>query len=118
MALLGLGIVVYIVLIILLLIFIALPLNLAARMLNEDDELIKALGTTILLIIILLGCLELLPGPLVGLLVAFILHLALIKLIYDTTWGTAVVMWIVAIVMAIVISIIITVVFGVALIFL
>ena len=111
-------IVILAVAIVLLLIFITLPLNLAARMLYEDDELSKAFGTTVLLVIIYIGCLAVIPSPLLGILIAFIISLVLIKEIYDTTWSSAVLMWLVAIIMAIVITIIVRAIFGLELIFL
>jgi hypothetical protein len=105
--------------IVLLLIFVTLPLNLAARMLYEDDELIKAFGTTILLIITYVGCLEIFSSwPIMGLLIAFIISLVLIKEIYDTTWGSAVMMWIVAIIMVIVITVVVAIALSVTLPFL
>lgn len=104
--------------IVLLLIFITLPLNLAARMLYEDDELIKAFGTTILIVITYVGCLYTISDwPLVAILVAFLISLVLIKEIYDTTWSSAVLMWIVAIIMAIVITVLVDIFLHVALVF-
>ena len=111
-------IVILAVAIILLLIFITLPLNLAARMLYEDDELSKAFGTTVLLVITYIGCLALFSSsPLIGILIAFIISMVLIKEIYDTTWSSAVLMWLVAIIMAIVITIIVRAIFSLSLIF-
>ena len=106
-AFIALGIVVLVLLIILLLIFVALPLYVTARVLDEDRGILAALGTTILLIITFIGCLILVPFPIIGLLVAILVNLLIIKVIYDTTWGKAFVMWIVAIIMAIIIIILV-----------
>ena len=108
-------IVILIVAIILLLIFITLPLNLAARMLYEDDELIKAFGTAVLFVIAYVGCLAFISPPVLAILIAFIITLVLIKEIYDTTWSSAVMMWLVVIIMAIVITVIVAAIFGVEL---
>jgi hypothetical protein len=86
-------------------VFIALPLYLTARFLDEDKGLLAALGTTILLIITFLVCTALVPC--LGLVLAVIVNLLLIKVIYDTTWGKALVMWIVAIIMAVVITVLV-----------
>lgn len=107
-----------ILVIVLLLVFITLPLNLAARMLYEDDEWIKAFGTTVLIVLTYVGCIYIIPWDTVAILIAFLISLVLIKEIYDTTWGSAVVMWIVAIIMAIVITVIAAIFLGVTLIFL
>lgn len=107
-----------ILVIILLIVFITLPLNLAARMLYEDDELIKAFGTTVLMVLTYVGCIYIIQWDLVAILIAFLISLVLIKEIYDTTWASAVVMWIVAIIMAIVITVIAAIFIGVTLIFL
>ena len=115
MTLWDLGVFVLIILIILLLIFIALPLYLTARVLDEDKGLLTALGTTILLIIAFFGCLLLIPWPLLGLIIAIIVNLLFIKVIYDTTWGKAFVMWIIAIIMAVVITVIVSVLAGLSL---
>ncbi|UCE37273.1 MAG: hypothetical protein JSW00_17650 [Thermoplasmata archaeon] len=112
MTLLALEITILILLIILLLIFIALPLYITARILDEDEGLLKALGTTILLIITFFGCLILIPIPIVGLIVAIIVNLLVIKVVYETDWGKAFVMWIVAIVMVFVIVFIVAVLVG------
>lgn len=111
-------ILILIVAIVLLLIFITLPLNLAARLLYEDDELIKSFGTTILIVITYIGCLAVISPPILAILIAFIISLVLIKEIYDTTWSSAVMMWLVAIIMAIVITVIVRAIFGLTLMFL
>lgn len=95
--------------IILMLIFIALPLYLTARILDEDEGFLKALLTTILLIISFSICVYFLPICL-GFLIAIIVNLLIIKSVYETSWGKALVMWIVTIVMAVVIIIVITLV--------
>ncbi len=101
----GLDIFVLVLLIILLLIFVALPLYLTARFLDEDKGLLASLGTTILLIITFLICTAL--DACLGLVLAVIVNLLIIKVIYDTTWGKALVMWIVAIIMAVVITVLV-----------
>jgi hypothetical protein len=113
--LLAFGIVLLILLIILLLIFIALPLYFTARLLDEDEGLGKALGATILLIISFVVCLIVIPWALVGLIVAIIINLFIIKATYETDWGKAFVMWIVTIFMALLIFIIIPLVLGIGL---
>ncbi len=101
----GLDIFVLVLLIILLLVFIALPLYLTARFLDEDKGLLIAFGTTILLVITFLGCIAL--RPCLGLLLAIIVNLLIIKVIYGTSWGKALVMWIVTIIMAVVITVLV-----------
>lgn len=112
MALWGLGILVIILLFILLCVFIALPLYVTARILDEDKGLLRAFGTTNLLVITFLGCLLLIPWPIIGLIIAVIVNLLIIKVLYDTDWGTALVMWIIAIIMAIVITVIVALLVG------
>jgi len=110
MAFWGLEIAVIILLIILLFIFIALPLYVTARMLDEDKGLLVALGTTILLLISFSVCTSVftyLGFCLIGLVIAVLVNLLIIKMIYDTEWGKAFVMWIVAIIMAVVITVIV-----------
>ena len=107
MAYWGLEIAVIILLIILLLIFIALPLFFTAKLLDEDEGLLKALGTTILLLITFSACIAgftYLGLCIIGGIVAIIVNLLIIKVVYETDWGKAFVMWIVAIIMAIVIT--------------
>lgn len=111
----ALGIVVLILLIILLLIFIALPLYITARLLDEDEGLGKALGVTILLIISFVICLVVIPWSLVGLIVAIIVNLFIIKAVYETDWGKAFVMWIVTIIMALLIFVVIPLLVGLGL---
>jgi hypothetical protein len=111
-AFIALDIVILALLIILLLIFVALPLYITARVLDEDRGILAALGTTILLIITFFGCLILVPFPFIGLLVAILVNLLLIKVIYDTTWGKAFVIWLVAIIMAIIIIILVAIIAG------
>ena len=114
-AIIALGIVVLVLLIILLLIFVALPLYITGRFLDVDKGILTALGTTILLIITFIGCLILVPFPIIGLLVAIFVNLLLIKVIYDISWGEAFVMWIVAIIMAIIIFALVFIISGIGL---
>lgn len=106
MAFMGLEILGLVVLIILLFVFIALPLYLTARFLDEDEGLLKALGTTLLLIISFSALVYFIPVCL-GVIIAIIVNLLIIKLVYETTWGKALVMWIVTIVMFIVITVVV-----------
>ncbi len=111
MALPGIDILVLVILIILLFVFISLPLYFTARILAEDEGLLVAFGTTILLLISFSACTAVFAWfglCLVGLVIAIIVNLFIIKLIYDTDWGQAFVMWIITIIMVVVI----TVVFG------
>ncbi len=100
-------IVIYIILLILLLIFIALPLNLTARLFDEEESLLKALGTTILLIITFFVCLIFIQVQILNFLIAIFLNLLIIKVTYDTSWGKALVMWIVTIIIAVVILVVV-----------
>ena len=95
--------------IILMLIFIALPLYITARILDEDEGFPKALLTTILLLVSFSVCVYFLPICL-GFLIAIIVNLLIIKAVYETSWGKALVMWIVSIVMAVVIIIVVALV--------
>ncbi|MEE9150940.1 MAG: hypothetical protein V3U20_03805 [Thermoplasmata archaeon] len=116
----GVDILVLVLLIILLLIFIALPLYFTARILDEDEGLLVALGTTILLLISFSACITVLGWVglcLVGLIVAIAVNLLIIKLIYDTDWGKAFIMWIVAIIMSVIITVIMMFLVGLSLIF-
>jgi hypothetical protein len=97
---------VILLIIVLMLIFIALPLYLTARVLDEDEGFVKALLTTILLIVSFSVCVYFLNICL-GFLIAVLVNLFIIKSVYETSWGKALVMWIVTIVMAIVIMIVI-----------
>ena len=109
MAFWGLEIVGLIVLIILLFIFISLPLYFTARMLDEDEGLLTSFGTTILLLITFSACVSFfawLGICIVGLIIAIVVNLLIIKVIYDTFWDKALVMWIITIIMAVVISVI------------
>ncbi|UCE73785.1 MAG: hypothetical protein JSV56_12280 [Methanomassiliicoccales archaeon] len=108
-AICGIAILIIVLLIILLLIFIALPLYLTARFLDEDEGLPKALGTTILLIISF-AILSSLGW--IGFIIAIIVNLFIIKAVYETSWGKALVMWIVTIIMAVVIAVIVIVLVG------
>lgn len=109
MAYWGLEIVGLIVLIILLFIFISLPLYLTARFLDEDEGLLTAFGTTILLLITFSACVSVfawLGICIVGLIIAIVVNLLIIKVIYDTFWDKALLMWVITIIMALVISVI------------
>lgn len=111
MALWDLGIIVLIILIILLFVFISLPLYFTGIVLDEDEGLLTAFGTTILLLISFSVCLSFfswLGIGIVGLIIAIVVNLLIIKVIYDTFWDKAFIMWIVTIIMVVVI----TVVFG------
>jgi hypothetical protein len=119
MAYWGLDILILALLIILLLIFIALPLYFTARLLDEDKGLLVALGTTILLLITFSICMSVftwLGFCLIGFVVAIIVNLLIIKVIYETEWGQAFVMWIVTIIMAIVITVVVLVIAGLSII--
>jgi hypothetical protein len=93
------------------LIFIALPLNLTARLLDEDDSWFTALGTTLLLIVTFFGCMYIIPWGIINLIVAIFVNLLIIKVIYDIFWDEAFVMWIVAIIMFFVILFVIVGIF-------
>lgn len=108
-------IIIWILLVILLLIFIALPLYLTAKLVDEDEGLLKALATTIILVITFLGCLWIIPIPWLNLIIAIFINLLVIKVFYDTDWSRALVMWIVTIIMAVVILIVVGVIFGLSL---
>lgn len=112
--LLALDILVLILIIILLLVFIALPLYLTARLLDEDDGLLKALGTTVLMIITFFGCLYGIPWPIINLIAAILVNLLAIKVIYDVPWDEALIMWVVAIIMFfVIIFVIVGILFGI-----
>jgi hypothetical protein len=102
----SIDIAVILLIIVLMLIFIALPLYITARVLDEDEGFPKALLTTILLIVTFSLCVYVLSICL-GFLVAVIVNLFIIRSVYETSWGKALVMWIVTIVMAVVIIIVI-----------
>jgi len=104
-----------ILVIILLLIFISLPLYLTARWLGEEEGFLRAVGTTILLIMSFLFCLILIPYPIVGLIIAIIINLVIIKYAYDTTWGKAFAMWIITILIAILLLLLVEFVWGLGL---
>lgn len=107
MELWGLEIAIIILVIILLLVFIALPLYFTAKLLEEDEGFLKALGTTILLIITFSVCISAftyLGLCIIGLIIAIIVNLLIIKVVYETDWGEAFVMWIVTIVMSFIIT--------------
>jgi hypothetical protein len=110
LAICGIGIIIFIVLIIILIICVALPLYLTARLLDEDEGILKAFGTTFLLILsfILLSFLGL-----IGLILAIFANLLIIKWVYETSWGKSLAMWIVTIIMAIVITVIVLTIAGV-----
>lgn len=108
-------IIIWIVVIICLLIFIALPLYLTAKLIDEDKGLLKALGTTIILVITFLACLTLIKIDYVNLIIAIFVNLIIIKVFYDTDWSRALVMWIVTIIMAVVIIIVVGLIFGLSL---
>jgi hypothetical protein len=55
------------------------------------------------------------PWALVGLIVAIIINLFIIKATYETDWGKAFVMWIVTIIMALLIFVLIPILLGVGL---
>ncbi len=112
-AICGIGIFILILLIILLIVFTALPLYITARILDEDKGLLTAFGTTVLLIITFFGCLALIPFKLIGLIIAIIVNLLFVKVIYDTSWGKAFVIWIIAIIMAIVIAVVVFLIAGI-----
>ena len=105
----GIGIAVFILVIILLVIFIGLPLYLTARLLDEDEGLLKAFGTTILLVLafVLTSWLGI-----IGLIIAIAVNLLIIKTVYETFWGKALAMWIVTIIMAVVIIVVVGLVIG------
>lgn len=96
------GILVLILIIILLLIFISLPLYLTARWLDEEEGFLRAVGTTILLIMSFLFCLFLIPYPIVDLIIAIIINLVIIKYAYNTEWGKAFAMWIITVLVAVI----------------
>ena len=106
----GVGIAIFVLVVLLLIVFVALPLYLTARLLDEDEGLLKAFGTTFLLILafILTSWLGL-----IGLILAIAVNLLIIKSVYETTWGKAFVMWIVTIIMAVVIVVIVFTIAGV-----
>lgn len=109
MALWDMGIIMLIILIILLFVFISLPLYFTTIVLDEDEGLLTAFGTTILLLISFSVCLSFfswLGIGIVGFLIAIGVNLLIIKVIYDTFWDKAFIMWIVTIIMIVVITII------------
>jgi hypothetical protein len=106
----GIAIIIFIILIIILLICIALPLYFTARLLDEDEGLPKALGTTFLLI---LAFVLLSPLGLIGLIIAIIVNLLILKWVYETSWGKSLAMLIVTIIMAVVITIVVLVIAGI-----
>ena len=99
-AICGIGILLFILIIVLLIIFIALPLYLTAKILDEDEGILKAFGTSILLVMAFV----LTSGfGLIGFFIAVVVNLFIIKQVYETFWDRAVAMWIITIIIAIVI---------------
>ncbi|MFQ5885422.1 MAG: hypothetical protein ACE5IO_10030 [Thermoplasmata archaeon] len=101
--------------IIILLILVSLPLYLTARWLDEDRGFLRALGTTVLLILSFVLFLALVPIPILDLIIAIVINLMIIKYSYDTEWGKAFAMWIVAIVVAVLILFLIEFLLGLGL---
>ncbi len=101
--------------IVILLIVISLPLYLTARWLDEDKGFIWAFVTTILLIVSFVVFLALIPVPVLDLIMAVIVNLAIIKVSYDTYWGKTLIMWIMTVVIAVVMLIIIEFILGLGL---
>jgi hypothetical protein len=96
----GIGVLLFILIIALLIIFIALPLYLTAKILDEDEGILKAFGTSILLVMAFV----LTSGfGLIGFFIAVVVNLFIIKQVYETFWDRAVAMWIITIIIAIVI---------------
>lgn len=104
-----------ILVIVILLILVSLPLYLTARWLDEDKGFLRALGTTVLLILSFVLFLALIPIPILNLVIAIIINLLIIKYSYDTEWGKAFAMWIVAIVVAVLILFLIEFLLGLGL---
>jgi hypothetical protein len=103
----GIGILLFILIILLLIVFIALPLYLTAKILDEDEGILKAFGTSFLCVMAFV----LTSGfGLIGFFVAVVVNLFIIKQVYETFWDRAVAMWIITIIIAIVIvSVILTI---------
>ena len=96
----GIGILLFLLIIVLLVVFIALPLYLTAKILDEDEGIFKAFGTSILLVMAFV----LTSGfGLIGFFIAIVVNLFIIKQVYETFWDRAVAMWIITIIIAIVI---------------
>jgi hypothetical protein len=96
----GIGVLLFILIIVLLIVFIALPLYLTAKILDEDEGILKAFGTSILLVMAFV----LTSGfGLIGFFIAVVVNLFIIKQVYETFWDRAVAMWIITIIIAIVI---------------
>lgn len=96
----GIGILLFLLIVILLVVFIALPLYLTARLLDEDEGILKAFGTSILLVLAFV----LTSGfGLIGFFIAVVVNLLIIKTVYETFWDRAIAMWIITIIIAIVI---------------
>ncbi|UCD92631.1 MAG: hypothetical protein JSV43_01530 [Methanobacteriota archaeon] len=104
-----------ILVIVILLIVVSLPLYITARWLDEDRGFLRALGTTLLLIISFVLFLLIIPYAIINLIIAIIINLLIIKYAYDTDWGKAFAMWIVAIVVAVLILILIEFLLGLGL---
>jgi hypothetical protein len=96
----GIGVLLFILIIVLLIVFIALPLYLTAKILDEDEGILKAFGTSVLLVMAFV----LTSGfGLIGFFIAVVVNLFIIKQVYETFWDRAVAMWIITIIIAIVI---------------
>lgn len=96
----GIGILLFILIVILLVVFIALPLYITARLLDEDEGILKAFGTSVLLVLAFV----LTSGfGLIGFFIAVVVNLLIIKTVYETFWDRAIAMWIITIIIAIVI---------------
>jgi hypothetical protein len=96
----GIGILLFLLIVVLLIVFIALPLYLTARLLDEDEGILKAFGASILCVLAFV----LTSGfGLIGFFIAVVVNLFIIKQVYETFWDRAVAMWIITIIIAIVI---------------
>ena len=88
-------------LIVFMIIFIALPLWITTRLMDEDEGILRAFGTTVLLVITFMVCLIFIPINILDLLVAIVVNLFIIKAVYDTDWGKAFIMWVITIIVTV-----------------
>ena len=95
------------------LVFISMPLNIAARILDEDHSLIRAIWTTMMLVCTFVIITAFIRIPVLALTIAILVHLMILKSVYETDWGEALAMWALALIIAVVIFVFLSVLFGI-----
>ena len=96
------------------LVFISMPLNIAARILDEDHSLIRAVWTTLMLVCTFVIITAFVPYPvLLSLFLAILVHLIILKGLYETDWTEAFLMWVLTFLIALAIFVFLSVLFDI-----